>query len=92
MKPIELPASFRKTLRGLDREQRREIGRILQVVQQAYGHPHQHRGLGLRNLRGGFFEIRVGLDRRIILHDAGEALVCKFLGNHDEIRRFLKNL
>ncbi len=92
MKPIDLPLPFRKALRQLPKKRRQEIGRILQQVQLAYGCPHQHRGLGLRNLPKSYIEVRVGLGQRIMMRETHEALVCEWIGNHDDIRKFLKNI
>lgn len=89
---MQLPAAFRKRLRGMSKRDRRRIGRTLRLIEQAYGQPHQHRGLGLRDLPKGLLELRLGLDLRIVLRVTRDALVCEMIGTHDEVRRFLKNL
>ncbi len=92
MKPVELPAAFRKLLRQLNKQERRKIGLALSEVEQAYGQPHRHRGLGLRGLPKGCVEVRVGLDQRIVLRVTRDALVCEMIGTHDEVKKFLGNL
>ena len=46
-------------------------------------------GLGLRKLIGNYWEIRAGLDRRILFRLEGDIATFILAGNHDEIRRFL---
>jgi mRNA-degrading endonuclease RelE of RelBE toxin-antitoxin system len=60
LKPVELPAAFRKLLRHLSKQERQKIGLALREVEQAYGQPHRHRSLGLRDLPKGCVEVRVG--------------------------------
>lgn len=92
MKPVELPAAFRELLRRLSKPERRKIGLALSEVEQAYGQPHRHGGLGLRDLPKGCVEVRVGLDRRIVLRVTRDALVCEMIGTHDEVKKFLRSL
>ena len=56
------------------------------------GIPHLHRGIGLRKLRDDYFEIRVGLKARLVFENTPTGLFFEFLGNHDEVKRFLKSL
>lgn len=50
------------------------------------------RGLGLKNLRGDFWEIRVSLKDRIIFVLRDNTVSFVIVGTHDEIRRFLKTI
>ena len=55
--------------------------------------PHEHRGLGLRKLHlSGVWELRVGISLRALFRLREGEAVFVFLGNHDEIQRFLKTL
>jgi hypothetical protein len=49
-------------------------------------------GLGLRHLRPSHFEIRAGLALRVLFSREKDVLTWLFVGNHDEIRKFLKRL
>jgi len=55
------------------------------------GWPHLHKGAGLRKLRDEYYEARIGLKERLLFENTPEALVFEFIGNHDEIKRFLKS-
>ena len=90
MKPLELPEAFRQAVRNYPKETRGKIGRALQAVESDFGHPHRHRGLGIRKLSPTFFEIRVGLDIRLIFQNRPDALLFVMAGNHDEVQAFLR--
>jgi hypothetical protein len=64
----------------------------LQHLERDFGHPHAHRGLGVRKLTGNFFEIRVGLNIRLIFQNRAESLLFLMAGNHDEVQKFLRGL
>lgn len=92
MKQIEFDAALLEQIRALPKPQRLEIGNAITATQQVFGSPHQHSGVGLRKLKTNHYEIRLGLGRRLIFEDKARSLYFKFLGNHDEVRRFLKAL
>jgi mRNA-degrading endonuclease YafQ of YafQ-DinJ toxin-antitoxin module len=89
---LDLSEPFRMRVRDYPRETRGKIGLALQRLEQDFGHPHQHCGLGIRKLTGSFFEIRVGLDIRLIFQNRAECLLFVMAGNHDEVQRFLRGL
>ena len=90
MKTLELSESFRATVRRYPKEVRGKIGKALEGMQNDFGHPHRHRGLGVRKLSPTWFEIRVGLDIRLIFQNRLESLLFVMAGNHDEVRKFLR--
>jgi mRNA-degrading endonuclease RelE of RelBE toxin-antitoxin system len=92
LKVVEFDRSLLEQLRSLPKEQRREVGETIVGVQEAFGNPHQHVGLGLRKLQHRHYEVRLGLGQRLVFEDRGDALHFKMLGRHDEVRRFLKGL
>ena len=49
-------------------------------------------GLGLKHLAKSFWEIRVGLRTRIFFEIEHDLLTFYFIGNHDDIKRFMRNL
>ena len=90
MKPLELSRPFRAQVRDYPRELRGKIGRALRQLEQDFGHPHRHHGLGIRKLTGSFFEIRIGLDVRLVFQNRPECLFFLMVGNHDEVQKFLR--
>ena len=57
-----------------------------------FGDPHSHSGLGIRKLGRDVFECRAGLRLRCGFFVSEENLVIAFVGNHDEIRRWVRDL
>jgi mRNA-degrading endonuclease RelE of RelBE toxin-antitoxin system len=92
LKPLELTESFRSRVRRYPKATRRKIGAALQQLKLDFGNPHAHRGLGIRRLTGNFFEIRVGMDLRLIFQNPSESLLFLTAGNHDEIQKFLRGI
>ena len=90
MKPLELTENFRASVRQYPKETRNKIGKALQGVESDFGHPHRHRGLGVRKLSQVYFEIRVGLDLRLVFQNRPDALLFVMAGKHDEVQRFLR--
>jgi mRNA-degrading endonuclease YafQ of YafQ-DinJ toxin-antitoxin module len=92
LKALELSESFRSRVRTYPKATRRKIGAALQQLEQDFGHPHAHRGLGIRRLTGNFFEIRVSLDLRLIFQNRAESLLFLTAGSHGEIQKFLRGI
>lgn len=63
----------------------------LRRIPAAFGHPHAHVGLGIRQLRPDIYEARIGLQLRAVFVRDAQELVVMAVGNHDEIQRYLKD-
>ena len=61
MKAIRNELGLLKTIRAKFAVERKEIGERIAQAQRCIGHPHVHRGVGLRKLQDDFYEIRMGL-------------------------------
>jgi hypothetical protein len=60
-------------------------------LETALANPQEHRGL--RKLHPtGIWEIRIGLSLRALFRLSRDEAVFAFLGTHDEVRRFLRDL
>ena len=92
MKEIELDDDFKKEVKALSKEARHIIGQAISDVQEAFGNPHVHSGIGLRKLRPRLYEARTDLGQRLLFEDRDECLFFFKLGNHNEIRKYLKDL
>ena len=76
-------------LRRLGPETQEACLGALRSLPGAFGRPHVHAGLGVRQLRPGLCELRVNLDLRAIFVRSADALEVQMIGNHAEIRRYL---
>ena len=92
MKPLDLGEAFRTRVRTYPKATRGRIGLALRQLERDFGQPHRHRGLGIRKLTGNFFEIRVGLDIRLVFQNRADCLLFVMAGNHDEVQKFLRGL
>lgn len=83
---------MQKQLRaGSDAE---KVGALLALLElgDAFGNPHVHSRLSIRKLKGNVFECRAGLALRFGFVDSEDQLIVMTLANHDEIRRWVRDL
>lgn len=80
---------YERAWRKLTPSQQACVNGAVARLEAAFGRPHEHSGLGLRAFRR-YFEFRAGLGLRILfLHENGDLFLC-FVGNHDQVRAFIK--
>lgn len=91
MKDVRIEQRLLAAIRQLPTPERREIGGAIAATQEAFGSPHAQLGVGVRKLKGRWYEMRAGLDRRLIFREGEDCLSFEFMGNHDDVRRFLKS-
>ena len=91
-KSLVLAPSVQKRLLALPDPEK--VAGVLALLElgAAFGNPHVHSGLGIRKLKGNVFECQAGLANRFGFHSGEDALIVVFLGNHDELRRWLRDL
>ncbi|MGD0650468.1 MAG: hypothetical protein ABSA97_04925 [Verrucomicrobiia bacterium] len=89
---IFLSSRFRTVVRAYPKPVRIEIGKAIDALQESLGHPHRHAGLGIRKLVRNYFEMRVGLDLRLIFKIESDCISFTFAGTHDAVQRFLKSV
>ena len=91
-KSLVLVPSVQKQLRT--RSDAEKVGAVLALLElgEAFGNPHIHSGLGIRKLKGNVFECRAGLALRFGFVESENQLVVMILANHDEIRRWVRDL
>jgi len=85
-------ASFARSLKRFDPLQQLEIKRRIDLFIRALTAEQLPAGVGLTRLRPQLWEIRSGLAQRILFWRTQGEVRFTFVGNHDEVRRFLKHL
>lgn len=85
-------ASFERSLKRFDLLQQLEIKRRVDLFIRAMVAERLPAGFGLTKLRPKLWEIRSGLAQRILFWRTRHEVRFTFVGNHDEVRRFLKQL
>jgi hypothetical protein len=92
MKATRIDKALLAEIRRRDPSARLEIGQAIASAQAFFGAPHVHGGAGVRKLNDQWYEVRSGLELRLIFRDCEECLSFEFMGSHDEVRRFLKGV
>jgi hypothetical protein len=80
---------FVRALAALTPQQQARVRSAIARLETAFGRPHLHSGIGIRPF-GAFFEMRVGLGLRVLFLAEGGDLFLSFVGNHDQVKAFLK--
>lgn len=84
--------SFERTLKRFDPARQLLIKSRIDLFIRAIATQQLPAGCGLTKLRPDLWEIRSGLAQRILFWRAADEIRFTFVGNHDEVRRFLKHL
>jgi mRNA-degrading endonuclease RelE of RelBE toxin-antitoxin system len=88
---VVVDKSVSSALAKLTPDTQSEVLAELRRLPGAFGRPHIHAGLGIRQLRPGVYEARVGLEVRVVFERDGDLLVIKTVGDHGDVRRYLSN-
>jgi hypothetical protein len=90
-KPLTIDPVVLARLRELHRSERGECLLALCELDESFGRPRTHSGLGIRKLGNKLFECRANLSLRFVFQDRQSDLYVAFLGNHDEVKALLKS-
>ena len=85
-------AAFQRTYQALDAERKLRVAKALRQLEMLYAESQRPFGLGLKALKPGIWEIRAGVDERILFRRRGDVVELLIVGNHNDIRRLLKQL
>ena len=91
-KSLVIDPDVQKRLRALPKEQCADVTLKLLELGNTFGKPHEHSGLGIRKLRADLFEFRVGLGLRVLFRVSPDSLIVRFIGDHDEVQKYLRTL
>ncbi len=83
--------SYKRSLKKLDSEIKNRVKEAVNKYVDFFEGGHRPKGLGLRRLSKYIWEIRVDLKMRVIFRLEGELVQWGLVGNHDDIKRFLKH-
>lgn len=91
-KPLVIKPEVFSRLAQIPRHERAECMVALCDLADTFGKPRIHSGIGIRKLTKTLFECRANLSLRYLFYDRENDIYVWFLGNHDEIKRILKEL
>ncbi len=84
---------FLRQLRAARPQDRAAVLDALLDLEAAFANPARHSGLGLRKLHPtDLWEVRIGLSLRVLFRLSQDEAIFVFLGTHDDVKRFLRNL
>jgi hypothetical protein len=89
-KPLALDPEVMERLARLPKSERAECLQALCDLCETFGRPHAHSGTGIRKLGDHLFECRGNLALRFIFLDRPDCMYVRLLGDHAEVRQFLK--
>ena len=91
---VEHKKSFKKALKRYNGCQQEEICACVQALVDSIDKFQIPKGLGLKLLASKFkiWEARVNIDIRILFRYENDLLEIGFVGNHDQVKRYLKAL
>ena len=90
---FEFKPSFERSIKSFPPPEKSEIKEAAAQLVDILSKDRQiHQGLGLKRLRGDFWELRKGIKARILFRWQGDLVEIVLAGNHDDVKRFLKNI
>jgi hypothetical protein len=89
MRIIELPG-FRRGFARLPKHLQEKTWYQLHAFLEHIGSPVKPKSLRFKKLPHGNFEISITMDLRALFQLHGDALVLALLGDHEDVRRYLR--
>ncbi|MBF0330747.1 MAG: hypothetical protein HQL17_02330 [Candidatus Omnitrophica bacterium] len=88
---FEFKPSFDRSIKQLPLNDKAEVkAAASQLIEVLSKDREIYQGLGLKRLKGDFWEVRYGLKVRILFRWEGALVEFLLAGNHDDVKRFLK--
>ena len=87
----ERKPSFTETFRKLSTPRKKQTRDALTGLLVFFETGQKAKGLGLKRLRKDFWQIRTGTKDRILFRFRKDLVEFVIVGNHEDIKRYLKN-
>ncbi len=89
---FEFKPSFDRSVKSFPGREKEEIKKIaIQAIDVLSQDKIIYKGLGLKRLKGNFWEIRKGLKARILFRWESDLVEFILAGDHDDIKRYLRD-
>lgn len=82
--------AFLDTFKSIGAQRQKRVTKSLTQLDLMLTAKESPIGLGLKQLKGGIWEIRAGLADRILFTKEEDLVSLLIIGNHDDIKRYLK--
>lgn len=83
--------SFKRTFKKLTSDKKEKTVQAIQSLINFYSSGKKTEGLGLKHLHKNIWEIRISLKDRVLFSLENDLVQFLIVGNHDDIRNYLKN-
>lgn len=88
---FEFKPSFDRSVKNLDTQECGEIKNVtIKLIEILCQNTHLCKGIGLKRLRGNYWEIRSGLETRVLFRWDKDVVEFVLAGDHEQIKRFLR--
>lgn len=91
MKNLAVSRHFQKQLKKLSRQDQEKTTATLKEFLRALQGDSMSAGLGFKKINGDKYEIRVDIKMRIVMKKDGDTFVCHLIGNHEDVKRYLRD-
>ena len=91
MKKLAASKHFQKQLKKLPRPEQEKAVHALKEFLKALMQGSVPAGFGFKKINGDKYETRVDIRNRIVLKAEGDMLVCHLIGDHETVRRYLRD-
>ena len=90
---FEFKPSFDRSIKSLPPIEKTEVKEAASQLIEVLSRDRQiYQGLGLKRLAKDYWEARQGIKVRMLFRWTGDLIEFVMAGNHDDVKRFLKNL
>lgn len=89
---VEYLASYDRSFKKLSVDRQTGAIEAIDRLLDYFATGQRPHGLGLKRLQQRYWEIRIGLDTRVLFELQNDRLAFILVGNHDEIRRGLRRI
>lgn len=90
---FEFKPSFDRSVKSLRSREKDEVKKVaMQTIDILSQDRIIHKGIGLKRLKGDYWEIRKGLKARILFRWEGDLVEFVLTGDHNDIKRYLQNI
>lgn len=81
---------FDRSVKRLDSTRKARLTRAIDRLVAGFETGQLPAGVGLKQLKPGLWELRADLADRVLFHRSGDVVVFLLVGDHDEVKRFLR--
>ena len=89
---FEFKPSFDRSIKRLEPHRKEKVKNAVAAAIDFFESHVKPEGLGLKRLKGDYWEIRVDIKERVIFRFSDDLVEFIIAGTHDEIKNFLKNI